>query len=109
MKRGKRHMTEGTELSNQEKIRTLGEKETNKFLGILEADTINKWRWKKKKIKKSISGERKSYSKPNHKNISKGINTWAVPLVRYSGPFFWVAFRRTWTNELENKKTNDHA
>ena len=33
-------MTEGNELSNQEKIRILGEKETYKYLGILEADTI---------------------------------------------------------------------
>ena len=28
MKSGKRHMTEGIELPNQEKLRTLGEKET---------------------------------------------------------------------------------
>ena len=40
MKGGKRHMTDGMELSNQEKIRTLGEKETYKYLRILEADTI---------------------------------------------------------------------
>ena len=33
-------ITEGIELSNQERIRTLGEKETYKYLGILEADTI---------------------------------------------------------------------
>ena len=33
-------MAEEIELSNQEKIRTLGEKETDKYLGILEADTI---------------------------------------------------------------------
>ena len=40
MKSGKRDMTERVELRNQEKIRTLGEKETNKYMGILEADTI---------------------------------------------------------------------
>ena len=40
MKNGKRHITDGMELPNQEKIRTLGEKETYKYLGILEADTI---------------------------------------------------------------------
>ena len=38
---GKRHMTEGVELTNQVVIRTLGEKETYKYLRILEADTIN--------------------------------------------------------------------
>ena len=40
MKNRKRHKTEGMEPPNQEKIRTLGEKETFKYLGILEADTI---------------------------------------------------------------------
>ena len=33
-------MTEGGELPNQEKIRMLGEKETFKYLGILEANAI---------------------------------------------------------------------
>ena len=36
----KRQMTERIELPNQEKIRMLGEKETCKYLGILEMDTI---------------------------------------------------------------------
>ena len=40
MKSGKRLITEGIELPNQVVIRTLGEKETYKYLGILEADTI---------------------------------------------------------------------
>ena len=34
MKSGKRHMTDGIELPNQDKIRTLVEKETYKYLGI---------------------------------------------------------------------------
>ena len=33
-------MQEGIELLSQEKIRTLGEKETYKYLGILEEDFI---------------------------------------------------------------------
>ena len=40
MKSGKRHLTDGMELPNQDKIRTLGGKETYKYLDILEADTI---------------------------------------------------------------------
>ena len=40
MKSGKRHRTNGMELPNQDKIRTLGENGTYKYLGILEADTI---------------------------------------------------------------------
>ena len=39
MKSRKRHITEGMELPNQEKIRALREKETYKYLGMLE-DTI---------------------------------------------------------------------
>ena len=37
---GKRRMTERIELLIQEKIRTLGEKETSKYMRILKADTI---------------------------------------------------------------------
>ncbi len=37
---GKLHITEEIEKLNQEKIRMLGEKETYKFLEILEADTL---------------------------------------------------------------------
>ena len=40
MKSGKQHMTDGREQPNHDKIRTLEEKETYKYLGILEADTI---------------------------------------------------------------------
>ena len=40
MKRGKRHLTDGMELPNQDEIRTLGEKETSKYLGILDNDAI---------------------------------------------------------------------
>ena len=40
MKSDKVHMTDGMELPSHEKIRTLWENETYKYLGILEADTI---------------------------------------------------------------------
>ena len=40
MKNGKRHMTDEMELPNHDRIRTLEENETCKYLGILEADTI---------------------------------------------------------------------
>ena len=33
-KNGKRHLTDGIEQPNEDKIRTLGEKETYKYLGI---------------------------------------------------------------------------
>ena len=56
MKSGKRPRSDGMELPNQDKIRTLGEKETYKYLGILEADTIKQLEMKKK-IQKEISQE----------------------------------------------------
>ena len=40
----KRHMTEGIKLPNQEKIRTLREKETNKYSGISELTPSNMWK-----------------------------------------------------------------
>ena len=44
MKNGKQQLTEGMEQPNQDNIRTLGEKETYKQMGILEANTIKQWR-----------------------------------------------------------------
>ena len=46
IKSGK-HMTDGMELPNHDKIRTLGE-ETYKYLGILETDTIKQVQMKDK-------------------------------------------------------------
>ena len=52
------------ELPSQDKIRTPGEKETYKYMGILEADTI-RWRWKTK-FRRNIPGELESYSRQNY-------------------------------------------
>ena len=43
MKRGKRQLTDGMELPNQDKIKTLAENETFKYL----VAPSNKWKWKK--------------------------------------------------------------
>ena len=48
MKSGKRHIKEGVKLPNQV-IRTLGEKEINKYLRLLEADTIKQQEMKERK------------------------------------------------------------
>ena len=48
MKSDKQHLTDGMELPNQDKIRTLGEKETYKYLDILESDTIKQVEMKEK-------------------------------------------------------------
>ena len=46
MKSGKRHLTDGMEIPKKDKIKSLAENETYKYLGILEANTI-----KQKEIK----------------------------------------------------------
>ena len=60
VKRGKRHITDGMELPNQDKIRTRAENEINKYLGILKADTIKQVKMKAK-FKKNILGELQNY------------------------------------------------
>ena len=88
MKSGKRNLTDGIELPNQDKIRTLAENETYKHLGILEADTIKQGEMKNKIQKEYLRRTRKLHeTKLSSRNLIKGINTWAVSLVRYSGPF----------------------
>ena len=94
MKSGKRHMTDGMELPNHDRIRTLEEKETYKYLGILEADTIKQVQMKDTIRKEYLRRTQKLLEKKlSRRNLIKGINTWAVPLVRYSGPFL------KWTRE----------
>ena len=94
MKSGKRHLTDGMELPNKDKIKTFAENETYKYLRILEADTIKQAEMKEKIQKEYPRRTRKLLeTKLNCRNLIKGINTWAVPLVRYSGPFL------KWTQE----------
>ena len=79
MKSRKQQMVEGIELPNQDKIKTLGEKETSKYLAILEADSIKQVEMKETNFK-SISGKKKKLleTKLYNRNINKGINTWAA-------------------------------
>ena len=94
MKSGKRHLTDGIERPNQDNIRTFGENEAYKYLGILEADTIKQMEMKDKIQKEYLRRTRKLLeTKLSCRNLIEGINTWAVPLVRYSGLFF------KWTSE----------
>ena len=88
MKSIKRQLTDGMELPNQDKIITLTVNETYKYLGILKTDTIKQVEMKDKIQKEYLRRTRKLLdTKLNSRNLIKGINTLAVPLVRYSGPF----------------------
>ena len=76
------------ELPNQDNIITPGENETYKYLGILEADTIKQVEMKDKIQKEYLRRTRKLLDmKLSRRNLIKGINTWAVFLVRFSTPF----------------------
>ena len=88
MKSGKQHMTDGMELPNHDKIRTHGENETYKYMGILEADTIKQVEMKDKIRKEYIRRTRKLFeTKLSSRNLIEENNTLAVLLVRDSGPF----------------------
>ena len=71
------------------KNRTLRGKETYKYLGILEGYTIKQVQMKEKKLKKSYLRRTRKHleTKLYGRKLMKGINTWAVPLIRCSGPF----------------------
>ena len=93
MKRGKRHLTDGMELPNQDKIRMLKEKETYKYLGILEDDNIKQVAMKEEIKKEYLRKTRKLFeTKLASRNLIKGINTWTESLER---PFL------KWTRELK--------
>ena len=78
-------MTDGMELPNHVRIRTLEENETYKYLGILEADSIKQVLIKDMIRKEYLRRTRKLLeTKLSIRNLIKGINTWAMPLVRYS-------------------------
>ena len=78
----------------------LGEKETYKYLSILEADTIKQVEMIEKNKKEYLRRTRKLLeTKLSSRNFIKGINTWAVTLAIYLGPFLkWTK----WTKEQEN-------
>ena len=77
MKSGKRLMAEGIELTNQVVI---GEKETYKYFGLLETDTIKQVEMNEKIIKEYRRRTRKLVETELHsRNLFKRINTWAVP------------------------------
>ena len=92
IKSGQRHRTDGIEPPNQDKIRTLGENETYKCLGILEADTIKQVQMKDKIQKEYLRRTRKLLeTKLFSRNLIKGIYI--------CGP---EKNLNKWTKELEN-------
>ena len=64
MKSGKRQITEGIEVPNQERTKLLGEKEKHKHQEVFEVDTIKQVKKKKNKEKRS-SDKWKKFLKPS--------------------------------------------
>ena len=84
-------------------IKTLGEKEMYKYSGILETDTIKQEEMKDKIQKEYVRRARKLLeTKLSSRILIKGINTWAVSFIRYSGPYM------KWTRE-ELKQTDQRT
>ena len=106
MNSGQRHLTGGMKLPKQYKIRMLGEKETYKYLGILEADTIKQVEMREKIKKEYLRKTRKLLvTKLSCRNLTKGLNTRAVPLIRYSGPFLkWIREELNQMDQRTKKK-----
>ena len=97
LSRGKITQTEGIKLPDNKTIRDIG-MTSYKYLGILESDNIKNQEMKTA-IRKEYFSRVKAIlkSKLNSGNTVKAVNTWAVPVVRYSGGIV------DWTKEdLEN-------
>ena len=83
MRSGKAQIIKRIELSNQESIRTLGQKENYKYLGILQANSIKQVEMKEKNNQRVYLGTRKLFeTKLCSLDFIKGINIWAVSLIR---------------------------
>ena len=77
MKSGKQPLMDRMELPNQDKIRTLREKETYKYLGILEAVTIKQVEVKEK-IKKEYLRRTKMLLETKLAGVKNNNNFWLL-------------------------------
>ena len=107
MKTRNRQMTERIELPNQEKIQTLGKKETFKYLGILEVNTIKHEELKEDFFKKYLRKTRKLRNQTLHQKSHQRDKYLGCPPRKILGTILEVDERRTPLNGPENKKTDD--
>ena len=84
MKSGKRHLTDGIELPNQDKISTFEIRKPTNTWASWSLTPSNKWKWKKKIQKENQKATRDKIVKQKPYQISKYLGS---TLVRYSGPF----------------------
>ena len=94
MEKGKIVKSVGMELPDGKVIMLLQEGESYKYLGILEVDKFLEEKTKLNVSKEYIRRLRKILKwKLNGANLVRGVNTWAVSLLRYPAPF--VSWRKS--------------
>ena len=109
MRNRKRQISQVIELPNQERIRTLGEEETYKYLDILEVDTIKQVEVKKNEIKKYLRWARKLLETKLYDRHQWDKHL-GCPSYKINGFIVKKSDEgRTQRNRLENKNTNDDA
>ena len=95
-------MSVGIELPDGKNIKPLQEGESYKYLGILEADKFLEEKMKLNVWKEYIRRTRKVLkSKLNGGNLVRGVNTWAVSLLRYLAAF--VSWRKSELQAIDRK------
>ena len=102
MKKGKIVKSVGIELPNGKVLKSLQEGESYKYLGILEIDKFLEQKMKLNVSKEYIRRLRKVLkSKLNGGNLVRGVNAWAVSLLRYSAAF--VSWRKSKLQAIDRK------
>ena len=102
MEKGKTVKSVGIELPDSKVIKSLQEGESYKYLGILEADKFLEGKMKLTVSKEYIRRLRKVLkSKLNGGDLVRGVNTWAVALLRYSAAF--VSWRKSGLQAMDRK------
>ena len=98
LKRGKLVKSDGIKISDGEEMKSLNEGDGHKYLGVTGADEIKKKEMKEKMGKEYKRRIRKILEENvikwiNRENVTKGINTWTISLLRYYAVFL------DWTKE----------
>ena len=102
MEKGKIVKSVGIELPDGKIIKSLQERKSYKYLAILEADKFLEQNMKLNVSKEYIRRIRKVLkSKLNGGNLVRGVNTWAVSLLRYSAAF--VSWRKSELQAIDRK------
>ena len=102
IEKGKIVKSVGIELPDGKVIKSLQEGESYKYLRILEADKFLEQKTKLNVSKEYIRRLRKVLkSKLNGGNLVRGVNTWAVSLLRYSGAF--ASWRKSELQAIDRK------